>query len=753
MSDNTFIKGPAADDDVIDLRAYVSVIGKYKWRILVFAIMVTALVAVVVAGMTPVYQSRARLLIEADEAKAVSIQEIYGLDSSRQEYFETQFEILKSRRLAELVIERMDLANHPEFNADAVSEPNRLKALQEQAKALLAQYLPMESDASVYPDEYFAERRKAALLAAFQTKLQITPVRKTQLVDITYEASDPKLAADIANTLGEVYIEMYLDDKMQLTQKASDWLKTRLDSLRIKVRESEQRLQSFREQNGLIDIEGVQTLSSNDINDLNAQLQTVRKRRTDLQSLIDLAQQRQASGDMAALISIPEISEHQLVAQIKRDEADAERELAQLAQRYGPRHDKMIAAKARLVEVRASVSRRVASLVEGLRQEYQKVLASEQALQSQLAQSKQGFQAINRAETEYRELQREVETNQRLYDTFLTRMKETGAVGDFQSAHARFADRAEPALSPAKPKRKMIVVATFVVMLLLGMLMALVLDSLSDTIETANDVELYLAQRVMGIIPQISTSRRKPVPLYQFFEAKAHKFSEAWRTLRTGYVLSKIDQPAKTVAITSTVPGEGKTTTAINFAFALAQVERVVLVDADMRRPALGKQFQIPNYQPGLSNLLTGTHTIQQCIYRDERAKLDVIVAGSLVNDPVALLSGPEFPALIARLSELYDRVIIDTPPAHVVSDAMAISRVTDSVIYVVQAETVRRKIIRGSLAKLQSMKIRIDGVVLNRISSKAGREHYGHSYDGYYSYGYGRPAVKEKPAKDDKAA
>ena len=729
---------PRQDEEVIDLRQYLQVIGNYKWRIFMLAIMVTLLTAVVTFSLTPIYRATATLLIEAEEAKAVSIEEVYGLDSSKQEYFLTQFEILKSRKLAGRVIDKLNLSTYSEFT------PEEPIAWMADTKAFILSFIPLETELEALTEEEIAREAREALITDFVERLTISPIRKTQLVHISFEAEDRKLAALVANTLGEEYIDSYLEEKMGMTTKASDWIRGRLDGLRVQLVNSEKKLQLFREENGLVDVEGVVALTSQELNELTTQLSQARQKRVEAQGVVRLLE---ASGksDIDRLVSMPEISGHQLIQRIKEEESEAENLVAELSKRYGPKHNKMIAAQARLKEIQTNLKRRVARLVEGIEQEYKTAIGNERSLKSDLSVVKTRYQGLSRIENQYRVLSRDVKTNRHLYDTFLQRMKETSVVGDFQAANARFTDLAQPPVEPAKPKKKMIITLAFVATLMLGVMLAFLLDALSDTIATADDVEGRLAQRVIGMIPQFKLQGNKELDVYAFFDEKAHKFSESWRTLRTGYVLSHIEQEAKVVSVTSTLPSEGKSTTSVNLAFALTQVEKVLLIDADMRRPSLGHRFGVPNYQPGLANLISGTHVFEDCVYKDERSNLDLLCAGSLVENPLELLSHPEFKTLIMQLRDKYDRIVIDTPPAHVVSDAMVVAKTTDSLIYVVRAGHIRRKLVQETIAKLQGLKTRIDGVVLNRISEKANKAYYGYDYDGYYSYSYASSKGRKK--------
>lgn len=735
----------------VDLMQHLKVIGRYKWRIISCSALVTLLVALVLLNMKPFYQATATLLIESQQAKAVSIDDVYGYDFSRQEYLMTQFEILKSRQMKERVVNSMDLLVHPEFN-----EVGQLAMFKATAfdwfenvldwfapqQAIAQSSVPANAAGDKFADELlnileeqndrFAStlgsetNHKAMVLQDFSSRLSVRPVNNTQLVRISFYAHDPELAAEVANAMGEAYIESHMDAKLSMTQKASDWLSTRLDELLVGLRQSESRLQEFREQEDLIDIDGKVGLVSREMNELTEQLMLAKKHRDESKALLELVERRgRSNADMLDAMST--ISGHRMIQEVKKAEIVAAGEVAELSKRYGPKHSKMIAAQAQLAEVRANLRNQIAKLVNGIEQEYLAANSNAEALERQMEDAKDRYQQQHRRESEYQQYVREVESNRRIYETFLNRMKETGAVADFDAANARFTDYAVPPLYPAKPKKKLIVLATLLLTLLLGVAVALIHQSFTDTITSGEQVEDKLATRLLGTVPRQKVRRMDGK---YFFSKKAYPFAEAWRTIRTAYLLAHLDDKAKTLCVTSTVPGEGKTTSALNMALALSQMERVLLIEADLRRPSLAGVIGIPNYQPGLSNLVTGTHDMASCLVKVGDTELDVIPAGSPVSNPQELIASKVFKEKLDKLKESYDRIIIDSAPVDVVSDALLLSRMADSIVYVVRSGKVRRELIKRSLTKLFSIKARVDGVVLNGIAESKTQER---SYLQYY--------------------
>lgn len=710
----------ASADEVIDLRKYFMVINRAKWRIMLLAILVSALTVFVVLNMKQIYSSKATLLIEAQQAKAVKIDEVYGINSAQQEYYLTQFEILKSRTIAESVIDKLQLATHAEF----VAQPGVIDEIKALVPFLTANTQPLSGEAQ-------SARDREKLVQAFMDRLSIEPVRKTQLVSIVFEAQDPVLAAAVANAIGEAYIDGQLAAKMGITQKASNWLGGRLGELRLKLDESEQALQAFRLREGLVDVAGVRSLGSQELERLGEQITQARSKKAQIDGFVRVVQQY-GTDQIERLESLPEITAHPGVQSVKMEAVSAERKVSELSKIYGPKHPKLLAAKSELASVQGNLREQIRKLLSGISNEADALSQNLSSLEAEMQRAKGQYQDLSGKEAEYQRLQREVETNRQLFDTFMARQKETEVTGDFNSAVARFTDRAMPAVDPIKPKRKLIVVLAFVAALGFGIIVAFVVDSLNDTIKTTQEIEALLQQRALGVIPKIAA--KKPIQELNrtFFSSEARLFSESVRSVRTSLALLGLDRPLQVLAVTSSIPEEGKSTVSSNIAFACRQLETVLLIDADMRKPTIAKRFGLPAFQPGLANYLAETESLGDCIVRDEQSGIDIMPAGTIPLNPLELLSSPQLAALLTELRGRYQKIIIDTPPVHAVSDALVLSRLSDAVVMVVKADHTRSGLVQLSLSKLINAHARVVGVVLNDLDLK-NAERYG-SY-GYYQY------------------
>lgn len=713
--------------ELIDLGYYFNVLGKAKWRILSFTILVTALVTFFVFNLTSMYRATATLLIEANQTKAVSFDEVYGLDSSRQEYYQTQFEILKSDIIAREVIMRLDLDKHKDFKI----EPSLL-----QQGMLYVQNVLVPKPNEELTEAEQREKEMIKLIRLFKSRLSVSPILKTQLVKISYSSSSPKLSAKVANMVGEVYIQNNMQAKMGITRQTSDWLSDRLSGLRKHLEDSEARLQNYREAQELVDIEGVAGLIRQELEQTSGQLVEARNEANKLASI-----NRIISGygkhDLNRLGSIPEITSHPAVQNVKREVIAAERKVSELAGVYGAKHPNMIAARAELVTVQRNLDQQVRALVMGIEKDLSRAKRNVSALENNLTNIQKRYQSVTRKETEYNRLLREVETNRKIFNTFLTRSKETEVTSDFTSAVARFTDRAFAPSNPASPKKKMLVLLAFFLSLGFGVVMAFIFDALNDTVKQVNDVEGKLAQRMLGLLPISKSTRKNPFTTYAFFNKHFRRFSESVRTLRTGLVLSQMERENKVIEVTSSVPSEGKTTTATNLAFSMAQIEKVLLIDADMRRPSLGKWFDIPAYHLGLSNLIAQTASLEECLYHDEQSGLSILPCGQIPSNPQELLASSHFAEILEQLKQQFDRIVIDTPPTQAVSDSLIVAQHVDSVVYVVKANSTRQGVIKSGLSRLFDAKANVAGVVLNQVDVKKMGEHHGY----YDSYEYSKPS------------
>ena len=702
------------EEEALDLIAYWRVVQRRKWGIIGLAFFLTLLVAVVVFMMTPIYSSTVTLLVEQNKAKLLSIDEIYSGVSSDQAHYQTQVELLQSNALMEGVVDRLKLVKHPLF------DPLAQHSVVKDGLASLGMSAKKPSE---------LELRKE-VVKALSASVSVEGLKKSQLIKITVQSPDAKLAAEIANAIADVYIEADLDARYKRTQKATDWMNGHLTSLKTKLEESERALQNYREQHNLIDTKDLSL--SGAASQLEVMLKgLVEARVARAQAKSNLDQVARARGNE---LSMPVVQRNPLVAGLMGTVAEQERKVSELSNRYGNQHPKLIQAQAELKQAKRNLQIQVADVVSGLEREYEVARANEAALSGAVAEAKQGIQGTNRKEFELTTLERDVKSNRDLYDMFMGRLKETSTASDLQSVVARVVDPAVVSDVPVKPKKRMVVGLAFVLSLMLGVAVAFMLEHLDTSVRSSEDAERKLGLPLLAAVPKVELAAGQSAGL-QYRDAPKSLFAEAIKTIRTGIMLSGIDHPQKILVVTSSVPGEGKSTVAIDLALAHAQTKRVLLIDADMRRPSIAKVLGLDNTHPGLSMLVLGMEKLENCVYKIEGSTLDVLTAGSIPPNPLELLLSEKFKALLVELGEKYDTIIIDSPPVQLVSDAVVLASTATGVVFVLKADATPFQLARRAIRALQRGGATLYGVVLNQANFK-NEEYYG-GYGGYGKYNY----------------
>lgn len=723
---------PGLDDDSIDLRHYWRVLMRFKWGIIGIGLLSAVVTALVLMGMDDIYESRATLLIESNQPRMATIEELYGMQSQTREYYSTQFELLKNRTLAERVINELNLRGHRDFQP---AEPSGFSL-----KAFIKDLLPAAEQPVAASLVSAEEREQARLLNVFNNKLTISPVRNTNLAHVVFESTDPQTAASVANTLSNAYIESYLEQRLSATQQASSWMTDRLTGLKSSLDQSEGQLQAFLEREGLVDIQGAAgVLNVQVLDELTTQNNEARRRRAEAETIYQQIQQlRNATGEQ--LLAVPAILNHQTLQELRSSLNEVDRQIADLSQRYARRHPRMIALNSQRVEVVGNMQRQAQQLVSSIETEYQTAVSNERLTQQRLDEAKVEYQDVSRKAVQMRELQREVETNRQLYETFFTRLRETDETDGFKATPAIIVDPAIPAVQPSKPRRSLITAIALLAGLMLGTMLAFLRDMLDNTLHSPADIEERLHSTTLGLVPMVKDNKidtGNDKRAYMGFLDDSHSsFSESFRTIRTSLILSSIQQPYKLIAVTSSVPNEGKTTVAFNLAAALGQMKKTLLVDADMRRPSLGRSMGHSNSSPGLSNYIAGTAELKECVYTHKAGNFAYMPGGHIVPNPLELLSAPRFEQLLQKLGSTFDYIIIDTPPTQAVSDALILGSMSDAVVYVVKADTTPINAVKSGLNRLRYANANVVGVILNQVDTDKQSAYYYHG--GYYdTYGY----------------
>ncbi|OED48299.1 hypothetical protein ACH42_02415 [Endozoicomonas sp. (ex Bugula neritina AB1)] len=711
---------PGQDEDIISLREIFHVLTTHRWAIIGFTLATTLIAALVVFSLTPVYQATAVLQIEQEQAKVVSIEEVYGIDGGGDSYLNTQFEVLKSRGVLEKVVEKLNLINNPEFNTSLRKKP--WYAEYTDWRSWFGLELPQEDD-----DKSRIIRDTVGVL---EQNIAIAPVRKTQIVKINATSENPELSAKIANEVANAYISSYMEAKLSLTLSATDWMQSRMEELSGKLRVAEANLQNYREKEDLVELEGVLTISSNELKALTESLVQIRRKLAVSESIYDQIKSGKLK-NKSDYESLQAVLAHPLIQELKQEESKVQRQVQDLSRRYGPKHPKMISVRSELQSIERNIRVQIENIIDGVERTYEVDKSNEQSLQEAVAVARKRVQEINRKQFRLKALEREVRTNKDLYDAFFKRIQETSATSDLQTANARVVDKAFAPKDPVKPKKKLIVAIAALLGLMISAGIAFLLEMLNNTIRSTRDVEDKLNLSVLGVLPLMSGKSVKEGCHRLFLNKDEHGFGEAIRTIRTSVNLTAMDKDHKLFSVTSTVPGEGKSSVASNLALSLSQLGNTLLVDADLRRPTVGKNYHIKGGSAGLANLLAGTASASDCVHSADG--LDIIPCGQVPPNPQELLASDRFAKLVAKLKERYDYIVIDCPPVQSVSDALMVSRLCDGLVYVVEASKVQLGAIQNTVGRLLQAQAPLTGVVINKINPNK-KDAYGYS-QSYYDY------------------
>ncbi len=720
------------DEDVIDLKKLGETLWQGKWNILALVVIVTMLAVVAVLNLTPQYRANSILLIEDKHPPVLSFQQILDTTDSGSEYLQTQLALLQSRALAERVVRKLNLTDEPLFDprqhAESAFAPRAILAKLGVGE-LIPGLLP-EEDPNAGPTE---EQVFDIVTQRLRDEIEPALLGKSKLMGIGVELPNPELAAKIANAVADGFIDSQLDASLETSLATTNWMNSRLEELRSKLKTAEDTLQGYREQEGLVDVDGVATISANELSMTGNRMIDARRARAEAESQYRQVQKLSTTGDLERLASVPAVLGHPLIQQFKADVARAQAKVEEMSRRYGDKHPAMVGARSELSAATASLQAQVQLVVAGIERNYQLAQANENSLRSSFNNNKAQIQDISRKEFKLRELQREVDTNRSLYETFLQRLKETAATSDMNSANARIVDRAIVPTKASKPRKSLIVSIAAVLAAVLGIGLTLLFEAMNNSFKSTEDVESKLNVPVLGVVPLVPKKNRHQVAhLFEQNENKA--FSESIRTLRTSLVLTDLDSPRKIVLVTSSVPGEGKSSIASNLAFSVAHIEKVLLIDADLRRPTMARNFDFPVGTPGLANLIAGTAKLDECIRTV--GNVDMMPAGMVPPNPQELLSSARLTNILELLKTRYQRIIIDSPPTMAVSDSKLLATTCDALIYVVRAEHTSIPMVQKGMGQLLQNNAPVTGVVLNQVDlSKTSK--YGYSYASYYeNYG-----------------
>jgi capsular exopolysaccharide synthesis family protein len=707
----------------IHLLDYVRVLYKRRWTAATAFLLVFVSVAIYLFTATPIYEAKVQILIEKENANVVSFKEAFEQNQITDDYYQTQYKLLQSRALARMTMDRQQLWNHPLFNPDQEKGVS-IRSVSGAPLAFLSGWFKSEPPAA--PPSASETRRESVAIDRFLAWLTVSPIRNSRLVDVRFESPDPELSARVANALAKAYIDQSLEFKLASSKEASDWLGQRLGEQRKLVESSEQALQHYRERTDAVSLEDKQNIVVQKLADLNTAVTRAKTER--IQKEATYNQLKSLQNDRATLETFPSILTNTFIQQQKGELADLQRHQAQLSQKLGPHHPEMEKVSLAIQTAEAKVQGEIAKVVQSTRNDFLAAQAQERSLVDALEQQKRDALELNRKGIDYSALQRDAVSNRQIFDGLLQRTKETGIVGELKSSHIRVIDAAEVPRSPASPNNRVGLVLGLGGGLLAALGLTFFFEYLDSRIKTPDEMRHHLGLAHIGMVPALS-GKASHDPLIN--NGVPPNFAEAFRAIRTNVLFSSTEEGGRSIVVTSTGPGEGKTVVSSNLAIALAQAgQRVLLVDADLRKPRIHTLLGLAQ-EPGLSNLMVGAVKPSDAVQKTSVGNLWVLPAGMQPPNPAELLGATRFKEFLATVTQHFDWVILDTPPVMAVTDSSVVAHLTSGALFVIGADMTSRHAALRALEQLDRVKSRSIGGVLNRVDLQR---------NGYYYSQYYRP-------------
>ena len=694
----------------------------------------------------PLYRASARVEIKDERTTAVG-----SLDANNpmywqdpEPYFNTQYSILASRALAKRVVHKLQLQNHPLFNGTAPQSRGPLafvrqarQTLGTTVRGLLSRGGPRTPAETPAPDENALE---SGLIGQFLGGVEIAPQKATRLVEIIYVSPDPAFAALAATTLAEEYAQQNLDMRLETITKNLQFLGEEVAKQEKKVTEAEGAMAEYRDKQNALSLGDRTNIVGARLNTLNDTVTRARTNRLQKEAAFNQLKAIDPRSDTAD--GFPVIATNPGVMEAKTRLNDLAADKARLSSRYLPGHPDLIKVEGQIESARATLIAQRGRVIESAKNEYDAALQEERSYSGQLEAQKGAAIDLDRKSGDYLVLQRQAETNRQVYQSLLQQQKELRVIGNSRTNNVQVIDRAEAPGSPFSPNARRDWFTALMAGLVIAIGLALGFEYLDDTVKTPDDVSQRLRLPLLGLVPALPGKR---VPLLT--EPVPEAFGEAFRSLRTSLVFTSSSDGPRIIAVTSSQPLEGKTTTACNLGMVLALGgARVLLVDADMRRPGLHTVVGAQN-EIGLSHLLVGQARVRDAVQKTAEPNLFVISAGRIPPNPSELLTSERMNALIGHLrTGPFDWVVIDTPPVLAVTDAVIVARGVSGVVFVIGSEMTRRAHAERAIETLSAGKPKSIGAVLNRVDFDRNKyyysRYYGHHYQNYYGSGSRRKSA-----------
>lgn len=732
---------PAAGNET-DLFDTMRKIWRHRAGIIICTLVFTAIAVLVARQIPSHYIANARVLVGVPAARALNIEAIIADISPDAERIQNEAYVIQSRDVARQVINKLKLTENPEFNPALRPQPGWLtyldpmRYLPDAVRAYMPAQKASEPQGAVSP-EVRAEQNMNTIIDTLLAKLEVTTLGRSHVLNIEARSVAPDTAAAIANGFSEAYLARQRSDKVEASEEVEKFLTGRIATLREQVEKSDQAVETYRRENNLY--QGASAgVTAQQLTELNTQLIVAQTAKAETDARLGEAQALRRSG--VDNQSVPQVLQSPLVQQLKGQQAEAERRLADLTSSLGPQHPRVVSTKAEINDIRSKVNTEVGRIIESLRHEARTTTARYEALRQNFNRLQGQAGGVNEKSIRLNALEREATVNRNLLEQMMSRAKETIGQEQLQKPNAKLISAAAPPSRPGFPPKTLLVFLGSVAGMLIGMAYALLREGVDRTFRRSDQIESMTGLPVLAMVP---TLRGSITPIAHVLRKPVSPYSEALRKLHIGLELSEAAQSPKTVLFGSAVPGEGKSVLVGSLGRMLASHgRRILMIDCDWRNPRLHKLFQCQN-RNGLAELLCDQpQSVDDCIFTDTLSGVDIIPAGVFSPQAMRYLTTDRMKLILQALAPRYDMIMLDTAPVLVGAEVLTLSRMVDKVAFMVRWGDTKRDAVMEALKDLIEVQADIAGVVMTRVDPKGYRK-YGYSE---LNYEYERP-VLVKPA------
>ena len=721
--------------DEIDLRDLLDTLIRRKSAVFACLLFCFSIVALYTFTVTPEFKAKGVLKVSAQSDNLTKFDNVESTALKTMEFQQTQVKLLQSEQLASRVIARMDLSNNPSFNrvANGASGEAQAKGL---IHSLMNFIRPEEDKATLNLLHEDAQTQIVVdqSLERFREFFMVTPVRNSELIEISFNAISPVLAAEATNTIMDEFINMHMDSKLKSSSDAGKFLEKQIEGAKIKLEKSELELQAFAKKIGIVSLDPKSNPIMRQLEELNDALAKARAHRVAQEAKY---QQNLSVGSG----NLFKVVENELIQNLRNQHVTMLSEYQQLGTTFKPGYPKMLQLKARMDEIEAQILKEKQGIIDSIKNDYETALKTENYLAVRTEEQKDRAMELEEKATQYKIYDREVETNKSIYNSLLQRSKEIEATVGASVTNIQVVDSARPPLYPFKPRVALNLALGLVLGLFGGVGLAFVLEFFDNTIKNPDEMIDRFGIPVLGLIPydKEAVENRKYMAL-KFFTDPRSPVAEAFRTTMTSVRLSVADNPPKTILMTSILPKAGKSSLSCNACLSyLSEEERCLLIDVDLRKPSLHHVFKEGLRGKGLSSVLSGIAKLSEVIMPTDYPGLDFISSGPLPPNPAELLSSKRMRQLLTIVSRDYDRVILDGPPYQGFAEILVLSNMVDGVILISVEGSTPREGVKHFRRSVTNVGGRILGTIINKSGRKRGYSSYG-GYKYYsYNYNYGK--------------